>query len=76
MVFILYVILCCYGNQSNLTLHKLTCFSVITFLLLGIERQEIHKNGQNVCTLEWKIEIDCHGYFVVMVTGQKSHFIK
>ena len=28
----------------------------------------------NVCTLEMKIEIDCDGYFVVMVTSQKSHF--
>ena len=28
----------------------------------------------NVCTIEWKIEIGCHGCSVAMVTSQKSHF--
>ena len=30
----------------------------------------------NVCTTEWKIEIDCHGCSVAMVTSQMTHFLE
>ena len=42
--------------------------------IMDRKTRDTPKMIHNVCTLEWKLEIGCHGYFVFMVTSQKSHF--
>ena len=68
------LLLCCHGNQSKVTFSLNLQFSRnIVLIIRGRKtRNTPFEMLNNTCTIEWKIEIGCHGCSVAMVTSQKS----
>ena len=54
---------------------EINSFRVISLVLLGIKKKGYTNMLQYVCSIEWKIEIGCHGCSVSMVTSQKSRSV-